>query len=141
MNTAEDRSFEDLREGETASFEVVVDDAAIAAFASLSGDANPLHTDAAYASKTQFDRCIAHGMLLGAYVSRLVGMHLPGKRSLLLKETLEFKKPVVSGSRIQVVGTIVKKSESTRVVELAITITSAEEILCSGTAHVRVLPV
>ena len=44
-----------------AAFEVTVDSEAARAFAALSGDWNPLHTDEAYAAGTQFGRTILHG--------------------------------------------------------------------------------
>ncbi len=44
----------------------------INAYALASGDGNPLHTDPAFAAKTQFEGTIAHGMLLLAYVSEML---------------------------------------------------------------------
>ena len=46
----------------------------IAAFASVSGDRNPVHIDADYAADTMFKERIAHGMLSGAYISAVFGM-------------------------------------------------------------------
>ena len=41
-------------------------------YALAGGDGNPLHTDPAFAAKTQFEGTIAHGMLLLAYVSEML---------------------------------------------------------------------
>ena len=138
---AQDRSFASLKVGDTVSREHSIDAKLIDAFAALSGDRNPLHVDAVYSSGTPYKAPIAHGMLLGAFVSELVGMHLPGKRSLLLKETLEFKKPVYAGDTITIRGTITSKSEATQLVELAITIQNGKEIVGDGSAHIKILPV
>lgn len=46
-----------------------VDQALIDAYAIVSGDHNPLHTDPAFAATTQFGRTIAHGMMTLAFVS------------------------------------------------------------------------
>jgi len=46
-----------------------VDQALIDAYAVVSGDHNPLHTDAAFAATTHFGRTIAHGMMTLAFVS------------------------------------------------------------------------
>jgi acyl dehydratase len=43
----------------------------IDAFAALSGDINPLHTDETYAATTQYGERIAHGLLVLALVSGL----------------------------------------------------------------------
>ena len=46
-----------------------VDQALIDAYATVSGDHNPLHTDPAFAATTHFGRTIAHGMMTLAFVS------------------------------------------------------------------------
>ena len=43
----------------------------IVQFAGLSGDFNPMHTDATYAAKTQFGERVAHGLLGLAIASGL----------------------------------------------------------------------
>ena len=57
--------FEDLKRGytiDTASR--VVEERDITAFANLSGDFHPLHTDPDYAATTTFGERIAHGLLI-----------------------------------------------------------------------------
>ncbi len=46
-----------------------IDQAVIDRYAQVSGDHNPLHTDPAFAARSQFGGTVAHGMLLLAYVS------------------------------------------------------------------------
>lgn len=46
-----------------------VDQALVDAYAKVSGDHNPLHTDPAFAATTHFGRTIAHGMMTLAFVS------------------------------------------------------------------------
>ena len=46
-----------------------VDQTLIDAYANVSGDHNPLHTDPAFAATTHFGRTIAHGMMTLAFVS------------------------------------------------------------------------
>lgn len=58
------RTFEDFKTGET--FETparTVTGALVDAFAGLTGDMNPLHTDAVAAAKGRFGERVAHGML------------------------------------------------------------------------------
>jgi len=88
----------------TCSFELDLTDREVSAFSELSGDRNPLHVDAAYARTTEFGRPIAHGALLVALVSRVLGMHIPGERSLLLSMSVRFPKPLFYPSRIRVDG-------------------------------------
>ena len=138
-NLATDRSFESIRVGETVSREHLITDELIMRFASLSGDHNPLHTDSSYAASTEFGTTVAHGMLLGAFVSELVGMELPGARCLLMKESLEFKKPVFANDAIVVTGTVLHKSVATSILEIAISIMRGADIVAAGTVHTKVI--
>jgi acyl dehydratase len=45
----------------------------VVSFAGLSGDFNPLHTDAQFAAQSPFGQRIAHGLLVVAFVSGLLG--------------------------------------------------------------------
>lgn len=134
-----DRSFESLQVGESISREHAISQEMIASFAELSGDQNPLHVDESYAKKTEFGRTIAHGMLLGALVSECIGMHLPGKRCLLVKETLEFKKPVYAGDTVVIEGVIVRKSTSTGLLEISVRIVRREETVAEGVVHTKII--
>ena len=56
--------FEDLQVGMTMTTKGrTITESDIVNFAGLSGDFNPLHTDAEYAAKTEFGQRIAHGAL------------------------------------------------------------------------------
>ena len=138
MSTAEDRPFESMQAGETASFERTITQLDVDAFAHLSGDQNPLHVDRSYAVAASYGGRVVHGMFLGALMSQLVGMRLPGKRALLMSESLEFKKPVHVGDTVLVEGIIVRTSASTRIIELGVSITVKGIIVAAGQARVMV---
>lgn len=138
MIQAEDRSFDSLHVGETASFERTISEDDVRLFADVSGDHNPLHMDDAYAHSTPFGGRIVHGMFLGALVSRLVGMYLPGTRALLMKESLEFKKPVRIGDTVKLEGAISRASVATGILELDIRLSVGNVLVATGQAHVQV---
>ena len=52
------------------------------AFARLSGDVNPLHMEAEFARRHGFRGRVVHGVLLSAYLSRVLGTRLPGPGAL-----------------------------------------------------------
>lgn len=133
------RSFAQLSIGQSASIKRTVTKKNVSAFALVSGDHNPLHVDEKYAKGTQFERVVVHGMFLGSLVSQLVGMKLPGAYSLLMKEMLEFKKPVFIGDTVVVTGTIAHKSDAARLVEIRVEITRIDELVALGSVHVRLL--
>ena len=138
MSNAEDHSFESLQVGGSAFFEHTIAEEELNIFAQLSGDKNPLHVDDAYAAASSYGRKVVHGMFLGALVSRLVGMQLPGKRALLVSESLEFKKPAHCGQKVRVEGVVVRKSVSTQMVELGFKITVEGVLIAVGEARVIV---
>ena len=64
-------------------------------YATLIGDTNPIHICDAAAVAAGFDRCVVHGVLVGAMFSNLMGMRLPGPNSIYLQQTFEFIAPVL----------------------------------------------
>ena len=101
-------TLQSLSIGTTASESMHVTDAVVQAFADVSGDHNPVHLDAAYASGTRFKERIAHGMLAGALVSSVIGNRLPGHGTIYLSQSLQFKAPVFCGDHITAKVTIVE---------------------------------
>lgn len=63
-------------------------------FAEVTGDKNPVHTDATYAAKTMFKRPIMHGMLSASLFSKVFGTLFPGEGTIYLKQSLSFLKPM-----------------------------------------------
>jgi 3-hydroxybutyryl-CoA dehydratase len=59
--------------GESYTRSFLVDDLTIKQFAEVSKDQNPLHLNDTYARKTIFKQRIAHGMLLGGFISSVPG--------------------------------------------------------------------
>ncbi len=102
MTTVEQKPyfFEDLEVGMEASLSKVCTEEDIQRFADVSGDYNPVHLDAEYASETMFKECIAHGMLTAGYISAVFGMKLPGPGAIYITQTLNFKAPVRIGDLV-----------------------------------------
>ncbi|EED35128.1 MaoC domain protein dehydratase [Luminiphilus syltensis NOR5-1B] len=96
------KTFDEIAEGDSASFSRLVTDREIKLFAAVSGDHNPVHLDPEYAAGTQFGECIAHGMLTGAFISAAIATELPGPGTIYLGQTLQFKAPVFLGDTLTV---------------------------------------
>lgn len=97
---------ENLHAGLEAEFDRAVAEADILEFARNSGDLNPLHVDAAYASESNYGRRIAHGAFQVGLASAMVGMHLPGRDVLLASCTAKFPNPLAFPSTVKVRGQI-----------------------------------
>lgn len=133
------KNFKDIKIGDQTSFVRLITADDLLKFADLSGDYNPLHLDDDYAAKTVFGGRVVYGFFLGALVSRLVGMELPGKKSLIIKESLEFKQPAKIGDELTVKGEVVHISQATQLIEVAITINRGEDLLVVGSVYVKIL--
>jgi 3-hydroxybutyryl-CoA dehydratase len=86
-------------------------EADLVAFASLTGDFHPLHTDAEWAAESEFGGRVAHGMLLLSYCVGLVPFDPEFVLALRGFERVAFKRPVRIGDTIRVEGEVVSKKE------------------------------
>ena len=91
--STESRSAADRFVGFKANETIKITDRMVRQFAEMSGDDNPIHLDDEYAKKTRFKKRIAHGMILGALVSRLLNQKI-GSGGIYLAQTLKFSNPV-----------------------------------------------
>ncbi|MEA2753069.1 MAG: 3-hydroxybutyryl-CoA dehydratase [Myxococcales bacterium] len=117
-------SWDQLHVGLDAGFDVTVDDAMMERFLATTGDANPLHLDADYATGRGFRSRVVYGLLTASFYSTLAGVHLPGQRCLLHGVKADFNAPVYVGDRLRVRGTIAHLSEAYRQIDLACEITN-----------------
>lgn len=129
---------EALKENIEFSFREFISDECVDEFARLSGDVSPLHVSAAYAKKSGFPDRVAHGVLSMAYVSRLIGVHLPGGNSIISGMSIKFKKPVMVNTEILVSGVVKQVAESVGVVVVAFSIQSPDKDVVYVTGEVTV---
>ena len=91
---------------------------AIFSFAGLTGDFNQIHTDAAFASKTQFGQRIAHGLLgMSISVGLIMQTGLLEGTVLAFREIQEWKfvKPFLIGDTVHAVLTIAETKALPRI--------------------------
>lgn len=137
---AADLTFDDIREGHEVSFGRTIGASDVSAFAALSGDRNPLHVDAEYASATRFGERVVHGMLVASFFSTLVGMCLPGRRALFLSQQLRFTKPVLIGEHLTFHGRVRRKTESVCMLDIDVrAVADAGDVKVQGTLQVMVM--
>jgi len=106
-------------------------------FAAVSGDANPVHLDATFASTGICGHIVPHGMWSAALVSAVLGTKLPGPGTVYLGQEVRFLKPFAPGDTITASVTVREKRPADRVVVLdsACTNQNGEQVL-TGTAIV-----
>lgn len=98
-----------LAVGSKAVFSKAVSAADILRFAEVSGDTNPLHSDATYAARTRFKQPIAHGMFGAGIISAALGTKLaPQAVVIYLGQNLQFRAPVMAGDTLTATCTVTK---------------------------------
>jgi phosphate acetyltransferase/phosphate butyryltransferase len=137
MEYIENRTFDELALGDTASLVRTLSKQDIELFAVMSGDVNPAHVDEEYARSDLFHKIIAHGMWSASLISTLLGTRLPGPGSIYLDQTLEFRRPVALGDTIVVTVTVTAKDPDKHRVTLDCRcVNQHDEVVVSGTAEV-----
>ena len=112
-----------------------ITEADIAAFAGLSGDYNPLHTDAVYAAAGPFGRRIAHGLLVLSVTSGLVARLGWFEQAVAAFRELRcrFREPVFAGDTIRVSLQVVRTRALPRagggLVDLDLRVMNQEDVL------------
>ncbi len=109
--------FEDYSVGQTLTTRGrTITETDIVAFAGLTGDYNPMHTDAEYMKSSAFGQRIAHGMLVLSYAVGQVYQlgFLEGRVIAFRGLEMKFSLPVFIGDTLHVEIEITEKKEMLR---------------------------
>ncbi len=137
MEYIENRTFEEIEIGETASSTRTLSNQDIDLFAVMSGDVNPAHVDEEFARSDMFREVIAHGMWGGSLISAVLGTRLPGPGAIYLSQTLRFRRPVRLGDTVTVKVTATAKDAAKRRVTFECEcINQRGEVVINGSAEV-----
>lgn len=131
------KTIDEIQIGDTAQFSKTVSEADIYLFAGITGDLNPFHVDEEYAKKTFFKGRIAHGMLLGGFISTVVGCHLPGPGAIYIQQQLKFLAPTRIGDTVTATAEVLEVDVEKNRVVLRTTCTNQDgTLLLDGEATV-----
>lgn len=137
MEYLENRTFDEINIGDSASLTRTLTEKDIQVFAIMSGDINPAHVDVEYANSDMFHKIIGHGMWGGALISTVLGTQLPGPGTIYIGQTIRFKKPVAIGDTLTVTVTAKEKiPEKNRVIFACECRNQSNEVVMEGTAEV-----
>lgn len=92
----------ELKIGDKYSKSTIITEEMINGFAKYTGDNNPVHLDEKFASKTMFKKRIAHGFLIGSFISAVLGNDFPGNGTIYLSQSMKFRAPVYINDEITV---------------------------------------
>jgi 3-hydroxybutyryl-CoA dehydratase len=133
-------TLKDIEQGLRKTFRVNITESMVNEFAKITGDYAPMHMNEEHARRTDFKHRICHGMLIGSFFSRLVGMHLPGENGLLLSYSGNHLLPCFLNQEIVVEGVVIAKSNATRIITIKATIKDGfGKLLVDGLLKVLVM--
>jgi phosphate acetyltransferase len=107
----ENRTFDEIRLGDSASITRALTRDDIALFAALSGDLNPTHAGSMGVLR-------AHSMLSAVLVSAVLGTKLPGPGTVYAGQSLHFHKQIGSGTTLMLKVSVRKKIAASGIVIL-----------------------
>lgn len=137
ISYVENRTFAEIKVGDSASLSRTLNESDIQLFALVTGDVNPAHLDPAYAATNMFHRVIAHGLWGGGLISAVLGTELPGPGAIYLSQSLHFHRPVGLGDTLTASVMVTEKREEHRVVVLDCQCTNQNgEQVITGVAEV-----
>jgi 3-hydroxybutyryl-CoA dehydratase len=114
--------YADIKIGDKASFSKTISEADIYTFAGVSGDFNPVHINEEFAKNGLFKTRIAHGFLVGSFISTVLGTQLPGPNTIYLAQELKFKAPVKIGETLTAECEVLEKNDEKKILKLKTTV-------------------
>ena len=127
-----DSALERLQAGQSVMQSVTFDRETVERFARLSGDGARVHNDADFAADMGFEGPIVHGLLVGARFSRLLGMYLPGERSVIQTLQLNYRRPVPIGATVRYRVEVGRVAASVGAVILNLSVSDGDGSLVTG---------
>ena len=116
LDTLENLTYDELHEGDTATFTRSLSENELVLFAAVSGDVNPVHLDPEFAACSMFGERIAHGMWSGSLISAALATVMPGPGTIYLDQSLSFKRPVKLDDTLTVSLKVLRKEPKNRVI-------------------------
>lgn len=115
--------------GSTYSKEFSFSQDQVDAFAKITGDDNPIHTNDEYAKKSIFKRRIMHGFLTGSIFSKVFGTLFPGEGTVYLKQNMSFLQPMFVEEVYTANFEIIEHDKKKNRAKVKTTITNEHEII------------
>ena len=112
--------------GQTASRRLTFTPEHVEAYASITGDRNPLHFDPEFAARTKFQRLVVHGGLTAGILNALVAEDLPGPGTVFMSQSLKYLAPTYLGDTLTAEVEVLAVKPDKPVCQLRATITNQD---------------
>ncbi len=104
-----ERNIDRFAVGDSVTIERAISVEDIDRFAELSGDRSAIHMSAEAAAERGFSGRVGHGLLLGAWVSSIIGTRLPGDCGILQTIAFAFRAPVIPPDMLKITISVTGK--------------------------------
>ncbi|MFN2359754.1 MAG: MaoC/PaaZ C-terminal domain-containing protein [Marinobacter sp.] len=136
LDTLENITYNELQEGDSATYVKTLTEDELVLFAAVSGDINPVHLDSEFAADSMFRERIAHGMWSGSLISAALATVMPGPGTIYLEQSLSFKRPVRLDDTLTVNLKVLAKGRRNRVTLACDVRNQNDEQIVAGEAKV-----
>lgn len=131
------KTIHELNLGDKASFAKTITEADVILFAGITGDLNPVHIDSEFAKTSIFKSRVAHGGLVAALFSTVLGTQLPGQGTIYMHQDSKFVRPVYIGDTITATVEVIELEKEKNRVKLSTTASNQKgEAVITGYALV-----
>ncbi|UYV37408.1 bifunctional enoyl-CoA hydratase/phosphate acetyltransferase [Rhodobacteraceae bacterium D3-12] len=134
----ENRTFEEMKPGDTASLRKLCTADDMIAFANISGNHNPMHIHDADGDGDGHPEAVVPGLFVGSLVSAVLGNILPGAGTLYRAQSFVFHNRAHAGEELETIVTVTDKNEKDMTVTLASEVRRVADgaLVLSGVAEV-----
>jgi phosphotransacetylase/acyl dehydratase len=138
MDYIENRTFDEIRVGDSESITRTLTSQDLYLFAAVSGDVNPSHVDNLYAHHFLSGKLVGHSLWSGALISGVLGTLLPGPGTIYESQDLRFLRPVrVSDTVTATVTAREKRADGRAIVFDCRCVNQHGDAVAAGVAVVR----
>lgn len=131
------RKIEEITVGEKLTMTEKMEDKDLLLYLGLTNDSNPLYIQHDYASQTPYKKPIVPSIMLTGIISSAVSKYLPGPGSHIIRQDIEFLKPVHHYSMVQFLFEVVEVDRERGTISIAVqSVNEEEEIVLIGNLHV-----
>ncbi len=127
-----DRKLEDLKVGQETSMTSRITQQEFETFKELTGDKAPVHWKDSFAKEMGYASTISYGLLVLSKFSGLLGMQIPGPRSVIVQTQFKWKLPVFVGDELTYKVRISKIATAVRLVVLQCEVVRNSDLIGGG---------
>jgi 3-hydroxybutyryl-CoA dehydratase len=121
------RRIDEITNGEKLSLTEKIEDKDLLLYLGLTNDANPLYIQHDYASQTSYKKPVVPTIMLTGIISSAISKYLPGPGSHILKQDIDFIKPVYHYGTVQFLFEVVEVNQNSNTIQISVKGTDEEE--------------